>query len=362
MSLPLSRLTAGAWRLVLPSTSHSLPRAAVVLSPRPFSSNKPPGSDHEDDFFGNAFDDGPDKLGPTLPPNYVRDATTGRLTGEVQSELTAAQQALLRADPLQQEEHLAARVQQEWSKDADADSDNKPPLLHQLGQRIRKAQGDLNVVGRSPAATTAAAQSTDTPTDSATQRLTAAEMQEFRAYMRKHHKVELQDDDMPVADTAASTSMDADSLDWALRWRTQQAQRQMDDVMDDNPYVDIMPQDLSTSPLVNRKHAKPLPRELLSYNNVALLQSFLTETGQVRARVQSRLGARDQRRIAKLVKRARALGLVPYQGPFRVEQHGWVHDPTLAQPRPWEVEMERRGLTLPSQRKNSSNQGSSSSN
>lgn len=312
------------------------------------SNNKIDNDEDDGDFFGKHYDDGPDKLGPTLPPNYVRDATTGRLTGQVQSELTPEQEKVLKADPLQQDALLAERVERHWSS-----QDDSTALLSQLGQRVRQAQRDLNILGRSPEAqaATSAAPEPEDEREALTQRLTPQEMKEFKAYMKKHHNVDLQDDDMPVMDAATSNFSSSSSspmmdTDWAIQWRSEQAQRQMDDLLDDNPYADIMPQDLSTSRLVNRKQAKPLPRSLLTHTNVALLQSFLTETGQIKARVQTRLGARDQRKVAKLVKRARAMGLIPYQGPFKVEQHGWIHDPSLSKPRPWEVEMERRGLTL----------------
>lgn len=331
-------------------------------------------NDHDDDttvdLFGNYFQDGDEagKVGPmdALPPNYVRDATTGRMTGQVRSELSQTERDLLSADTIQQDAMLAERIekhlsgnrpQQQQSKGSGGEDGGKQPAnaLSLLGERVRKAQKDLNVFGRSPTTQAMAAAATEEPeeeTEAFAQRLTPEEMKEFRAYMKKHHKVDLSDDDMPVLDTtkisgAARSNFEFnDDTDWAIQWRTEQAQRQMDDFLDDNPYADIMPQDLSKSALVNRKKAKPLPRELLSHNNVSLLQSFMTETGQIKSRVQTRLGARDQRKVAKLVKRARALGLVPYQGPFRVEQHGWIHDPTLQKKRPWEVEMERRGLTL----------------
>lgn len=317
-----------------------------------YSDAKPPASNDDTDFFGGNFQDGNEigKIGPmdSLPPEYVRDATTGRMTGQVRTELSSLEKELLSADSVQQQDLLADRLQEHWSKTAGEEN-----LLSSLGGRIRQAQKDLNILGRSPAAqakAAAAAEMEEDDTEAYSQRLAPEEMEAFKAYMKKHHKMELSNDDMPVMDTSNIDGPRVDpshgDSDWAIQWRTEQAQRQMDDILDDNPYADIMPQDLSTSPLVNRKQAKSLPRELLSYNNVSLLQSFMTETGQIKSRVQTRLGARDQRKIARLVKRSRALGLVPYQGPFRVEQHGWIHDPTLAKKRPWEEELERRGLVI----------------
>lgn len=311
-------------------------------------------------MFGNAFDDGPDKLGPTFPPHYVRDATTGRLTGAVQTELTTDMQRILKADAMEEEELLQRRiVSHGWNGTGGGggggDKERGPPrpTASVLGEKIRDAQRDLNVLGRHPASVQRSQRSEpiETIDDANTmQRLSSDELREFQAYMRKYHGVDVVDaNDIPTADGGGrgirGPAVTVD-MDWATQWRTEQAQRQMDDLASDNPYADIMPQDLSQSPLVNRRNRKPLPRSLLSYNNVSLLQSFLTETGQIKSRVQSRLGARDQRRVAKLVKRARQMGLIPYQGQFRVEQHGWVHDPTLHKTRPWELEMERRGLRV----------------
>jgi len=107
-----------------------------------------------------------------------------------------------------------------------------------------------------------------------------------------------------------------------------------------------MPDDLSPSRVVNRRRAKQIPMKLLHHNNVGLLKHYISETGQIRNRVQTRLGARDQRRIARLVKRARSLGLIPYLGQFKVEDHGWVHAPDIHKERKWEQRLAERGLQI----------------
>ena len=73
-------------------------------------------------------------------------------------------------------------------------------------------------------------------------------------------------------------------------------------------------------------------------------------------RVQSRLGAKDQRKVAKLVKRARHLGLIPHMGQWKLEDHGFLHERGLDEAddgdtcdgregkRDWELELEMRGL------------------
>ncbi|EED88776.1 predicted protein, partial [Thalassiosira pseudonana CCMP1335] len=58
----------------------------------------------------------------------------------------------------------------------------------------------------------------------------------------------------------------------------------------------------------------PLPKKILHHNNLILLRRYVTPGGKIMNRVQSRLGAKDQRKVAKLVKRARHLGLIPHMG------------------------------------------------
>jgi small subunit ribosomal protein S18 len=63
-----------------------------------------------------------------------------------------------------------------------------------------------------------------------------------------------------------------------------------------------------------RRYSK-LPREELDkidYKNVALLQRFITERGKIRSRRVTGLSRRDQSKVARAVKRARELGLLPY--------------------------------------------------
>jgi len=50
------------------------------------------------------------------------------------------------------------------------------------------------------------------------------------------------------------------------------------------------------------------------YKNVELLQRYLSEDGKIRPRRQTGLCARDQRRLARAIKRARHLALLPFVG------------------------------------------------
>ena len=63
-----------------------------------------------------------------------------------------------------------------------------------------------------------------------------------------------------------------------------------------------------------RRYSK-LPREeieRIDYKNIALLQRFITERGKIRSRRVTGLSRRDQSKMARAVKRARELGLLPY--------------------------------------------------
>ena len=63
-----------------------------------------------------------------------------------------------------------------------------------------------------------------------------------------------------------------------------------------------------------RRYSK-LPREELDkidYKNVSLLGRFVTERGKIRSRRVTGLSRRDQTRMARAVKRAREVGLLPY--------------------------------------------------
>lgn len=321
----------------------------------------------DEDPFGLSFDDSKGKIGSALPPKYKRDAATGRLTGEVEVELTDDDKLLLKADPIEQDALLLKRLEQQWLKDG-IDPSGLPSRLNKAGKGIREAKMRLNVLGRSVQAQAAEEELDDGATlgrDEAkfSQNLTQSEFHSFKKFLKDEYDVDVNEEDLPVMslqkkdrDRKVSTdkedeekqeeALDPDEEALALKWLTSRAQRQMDDALDDNPYSDLMPSDLSPVRLVNRKRAKQIPRTLLHHNNVELLQRFLTPTGQIRNRVQTRLGARDQRKVAKLVKRARSLGLIPYMGQFKVERHGWIHDKDINDDRLWEQELERRGLVM----------------
>ena len=308
----------------------------------------------DEDPFGVHFADGEDGLGPERPPIYKRDAATGRLTGEIEQELSEEDKRMLKASPWELDRTFIKRFGQHW-KESGLDESGQTAELNKLGERVRQSEMGLNVLGRS-----AKAQASEETLDDGSklgrddtgfsQILTKPEFKSFSAYMKKKHKIEVDEEDLPVQEESRTgfsrQEEDPDSAELSLKWLTARAQRQMDATLDDNPYSDLMPGDLSPTRLVNRKTAKPLPIELLHHNNIPLLQRYMTPTSQIQNRVQSRLGARDQRKIRKLIKRARNLGLIPTVGQFKTEQHGWIHAKDIHQDRDWEEELVRRGLVI----------------
>lgn len=324
-------------------------------------------NDDDDDPFGVNFDDSLNRLGPVLPPKYKRDSVSGRFTGDIEREITEHEKRLLNADPITVERELLNRVIKGLADDDTTNGKNNPAeALNQLGQRIRESDMGLNVLGRSVKSQSAYEvldDGTKLGRDSTgfTQPLTSEEFTVFSQYMQKEHgksydstrsKIPVvTEEDIPVLQTAnqrisKNRDDDPDDLELSLKWLTTRAQRQMDDDLDDNPFSELMPHDLNPSRLVNRNRAKIIPIHLLHHNNVQLLLQFLTPTGQIRNRIQTRLGARDQRRVSKLIRRARSLGLLPYIGQCKVERHGWVNAPDIHEVRDWEEHLIERGLTV----------------
>lgn len=52
----------------------------------------------------------------------------------------------------------------------------------------------------------------------------------------------------------------------------------------------------------------------INYKNVEVLKRYLTEEGKIRPRRQSGTCAKHQRRLAREIKRARHLALLPFSG------------------------------------------------
>jgi small subunit ribosomal protein S18 len=307
--------------------------------------------------------------------------------------LTREEREILTMDPLERDKLLLKRLVQSWDNSAaansnannsdDDDDENKP--LTEFARRVRLAKMALNVLGRTVQAQSAKSTLQDdgtefgrdtTFTGGFTQSsLTQSEFDTFQRYMKEQHGKEITEEDIPVHPddkagkpqrTSKSTiyplenedditiqgitddaAVDADNPDLSLKWLTSRAQWEINKKYgDEGPFDEMVPGDLTMSRIVNRKRAKILPRELLHHNNLSLLRRYISPAGQIMHRVRTRLGARDQRKIAKMVKRARNLGLIPHTGQFVVEDHGSIYEQDIRENKPWEEELIRRGLVV----------------
>ncbi len=313
--------------------------------------NKEPPKPDDDDPFGLQFQG--DQVGP-LPPKYKRDDLTGRMSMEIEKEITQAERDILQADDIQSEKQLFDDIDAHWAEEG-IDESGMPAELDKLGQRIRDLDMQSNVLGRSTKAQSAAEQLDDgselgRDKHGFSQHLTKREYRSFAEFMKKKHNLEVEQNEIPVQENESPRTKDLDEAqvendELATKWLTARARRQMEGE-DENPYSDLMPGDLSPTRLVNRKRAKKIPTKLLSFNNLSLLRMFISDTGQIKNRVQTRLGARDQRKIKKLIKRARHMGLIPFVGQFKVEEKGWLNEKDIHRDRWWEKELKERGLVL----------------
>lgn len=72
---------------------------------------------------------------------------------------------------------------------------------------------------------------------------------------------------------------------------------------------------------VLKKKANPLKagklEEGIDYKDTALLRKFISDRGKIRARRVTGVNVQEQRRIAKAVKNAREMALLPYSSSAR---------------------------------------------
>lgn len=69
-----------------------------------------------------------------------------------------------------------------------------------------------------------------------------------------------------------------------------------------------------------KKKANPLKSvkiDSIDYKDTALLRKFISERGKIRARRVTGVSVQEQRRIAKAVKNAREMALLPYSSSGR---------------------------------------------
>lgn len=339
----------------------------LTLTVRSFSNEKGSGSSsHNEDPFGVNFQDSSDEtsgnIGPreSLPPQYIRDETTGKFTGEIKGEVSEQDRQLLNLGGLAKERMVAFKFEKSISKaDTFDTSSSSTHSMANIARRIREESITLNTIGRkvSDVSETAPDGEVEFPPSAP---LSASEMESLKKYMKKtshgddiSKKVINEADDLipsvarMSSDKTGDQRSDEENPDLDLEWMSASAQRTMLDVDKedlDDPFSHLMPSDLNPAKKVNRRRAKPIPTELIHHNNLALLRRYVTPGGQIMNRVQSRLGAKDQRKVAKLIKRARHLGLIPVLGQWKVEDHGSVKDPTLLEEKDWEKKLLERGF------------------
>ena len=364
-----------------PSSTCSMPSTYASNHCRSLSTNdgKPPGDQDDKEFL---LRNDEDSL-PT-PPSYVRDAVTGKWTDETKAELSLEEKKLLNLDEQRKTEELVSRLEQQWgaaatsSNESSADGDDGFGSLNteqqRVARRIQEEQLALGSIGRDPSLSASQDDNAADSNNSDGQPLSAREFQALKNYAAKEHNIHPKDfarltsndpDLLPHHNSISSGRSEANSdskqfhdadLDLAhLNPKLNKLAFSDDNVDHYDPFADLLPSDFNPTRKVNRKHAKLLPSKLLHHNNLSLLRRYTTPGGKIMNRVQSRLGAKDQRKIAKLVKRARHLGLIPHIGQWKFEDHGNVHERGLADAeadnvggaegkRDWEVELEKRGL------------------
>ena len=74
--------------------------------------------------------------------------------------------------------------------------------------------------------------------------------------------------------------------------------------------------------LLNRQDARPIDTSSIRYTNLGFLAQFVSPNGAILGRRHTGVSAKDQRKIAKAIKRARATGLVPHVGGWKVDVAG----------------------------------------
>lgn len=297
------------------------------------------------DPFGVSYNDGEEKLGPEseLPPKYVRDPISGKLTGETESEPSQGDAELLNMSGKEKQVLLRERLTQSWNADGDGmDEDD-------IARLIRREKMALNTLGRksSDLPKSKASITVDDDDDDDIGELSAplspSEFASFQKYAKQYQdQTVVGKEDIPIMTPTAPGTERGFDPDQDLSW----VKASQGEVSEDAWMDDILPSDLAPARKLNRNEAQPIPKELLHHNNLSLLRRYVTPGGQILNRVQSRLGAKDQRKVAKLIKRARHLGLIPNVGQWKYEDHGDLFAPDIHEDRDWEKELKQRGLVI----------------
>ena len=85
-----------------------------------------------------------------------------------------------------------------------------------------------------------------------------------------------------------------------------EAPRERDNTGGDEPFNDKMPRRFQ------RRRPRQLIPDYVDWRDVDYLRQFIPERGKIMPRRISLISAKDQRRIAKAIKRARSMALLPF--------------------------------------------------
>jgi len=314
-----------------------------------------------------------------MPPQYIRDESTGKFTGEIKRTLSSNESHVLNLDRMRKEQELVIKLNECLNGKTSYEAVEK---VLDMAKAILEEDTSISVLGRkvSDVSPKSVNSSNDTEEEedsmpSITAPLSSDETKSLHKFMKKtsnkddplvQNLLSQTDDLIPTTARLSSTqnpmdyyypqgnNNDSDPsnnnnkskqiVDPDLEWMTAPAQRAMAGDLQDDPFANLHPSDLNPARKVNRKRAKLLPKHVLHHNNLALLRRYITPGGQIMNRKQSRLGAKDQRKIAKLIKRARNLGLIPTLGQWMAEDTGNVRHPDLIEERDWEKKLIERGF------------------
>eukprot|EP00979_Chaetoceros_neogracilis_P010561 scaffold2490_cov236-Chaetoceros_neogracile.AAC.7 len=256
------------------------------------------GSKHTEDPFGVNFQDGDGgqglgNIGPkdSLPPNYIRDSATGKLTGEIQMDASLQDKKLLNLGPTAQRELLHEKLDQEISKTTVLDKSEKEYSMANVARRIREEQTAFTTIGR--------------------------KVNDIIAAQDDSKKSSTNSNSSENAPSAPLTQDEVDSL-----------HKFMEKTAPTESTQHLMSQTQHLIPTIGRQSSTKTPSSATTNENPDLDLEWMTASAQ----------------LAKLVKRARHLGLIPVLGQWKFEDKGNVKDPSLWEYKDWEKRLVERGL------------------
>jgi ribosomal protein S18 len=332
------------------------------------------------DPFGLDYEDGPDGLGPEdkFPPRYVRDLSTGSMTGEMVKELTTRDKELLEMNKHganmndgQRLAELEKQVQDTLSQKESQDKLAKHVLSDEVikSKEVRAHHPQRHQWEALQKKYLRALEQKEKVTERDFQkshnRTMTDEEKKYHSLLDTH---ELHDSALDQKDETTSNNNvvripdewahpdQNPSNPWAaenLAWVAQDVNEGVQESgAGTGEHLEFMPPELIQGPntKLNRRQATLLPTHLRHHNNLALLRKYMTPGGQIMPRSQTRLGAKDQRKVATLIKRARSMGLIPTIGQWKVHDHGnlLLTDAELDNSKTeWETVFEKAGLIGP---------------